>query len=351
MSISRRSALLMTAGVFGQPATAFAKAADAVRFVNSAPAASAYHAPVYVGVPTGFYARLGLAPEFLWTSGSSAALQVLLGGDADIANVGFIEFVAAKLKQPSLPLHVVLSEDEGGLYVLAVPATSAIAAPADLKGKTVGVRSLASGVVATLKATLRGAGLKPGDVDIVAIGGEAQALAALRSGQIDAIDFYLGSLAVMEAQGAAFRMFPAPVPTSCFVATQAFVTGKRDVAVRAMQAIVLDTIYAEDNPRAAAAAFYKAFSPPSGDREAALTRDTHVIERVMAVREHVGDPRPWGDLSAADWAHFVAFAGPELGMTPKTSDRATYFDGSLIADVNKLDVGWALDAARTDKSP
>ena len=44
-------------------------------------------------------------------------------------------------------------------------------------------------------------------------------------------------------------------------------------------------------------------------------------------------------MTEAEWNKLIAFAGPEFGMKPEDTKFADYFNGSLIADVNKVDIG------------
>ncbi|MDB5411446.1 MAG: nitrate/sulfonate/bicarbonate transporter periplasmic protein [Rhodospirillales bacterium] len=315
-----------------------------VKLVSSSPVARPYHSYLYAGVPTGLYAKLGVEPDLMFISGSAASLQLLISGDADLANMGIVEFVTAKKRQPNLPLRMVYCEDYASLYTLVVLEDSPIKSVADLKGKSVGVLSLGSGSVAVTKSMVRQAGLAPGDVDLLAVGADSQALVALKGGRVDALNFYIGSIAVMENLGVKFRAFPAQVPTGCFVASEAFIKRDRAAAVHALQGIALDTIFSQENPKAAAAAYYKMFTPPNGDRDTALANDAHTIERTMAARKHIGDAHLWGGMGDDDWQSFVTFAGPDIGLTAADT-KAAYFNDDLIADINKLDEKLAVDAA------
>jgi NitT/TauT family transport system substrate-binding protein len=315
-----------------------------VNLASSSPVARPYHSYLFAGVPTGLYAKVGVAPELMWISGSAASLQLLIAGEADLANMGIVEFVTAKKKQPTLPLKMVYCEDYASLYTLVVLEDSPIKSVAELKGKTIGVLSMGSGSVAVTKAMIRQAGLAPGDVELLAVGADAQALVALKGGHVDALNFYIGSVAVMENLGVKFRTFPAEVPTGCFVASEAFLKRDRAAAVHALQGIALDTIFSEKNPRAAALAYYRMFTPPTGDRNQAITNDAHTIERTMAARKHIGDAHLWGGMSDDDWQRFVAFAGPDLGLTAADT-KSVYFSDDLIPDINKLDESLATDAA------
>ena len=73
-------------------------------------------------------------------------------------------------------------------YGLAVPADSPIQKAADLKGKNIGMTSLASAGVVVARAQVAAAGLDPDrDVNIVVAGEGAQPAALIRNRQIDAL--------------------------------------------------------------------------------------------------------------------------------------------------------------------
>ena len=59
--------------------------------------------------------------------------------------------------------------------------------PADLKGKKIGVTAPGSSTNVMVNFFLAKAGLKPTDVSIIGVGATQGAVAAMRSGQIDAL--------------------------------------------------------------------------------------------------------------------------------------------------------------------
>jgi len=339
-----RRALLASAALAPLARPALAAGADKIRFAASAPAPRPYHSYLFAGVP-GLYAGLNLAPEFLWIAGSAAAMQVTLAGDADIANLGLADFLAAKAKMPSLPLRMIYCQDYISSYTLAIPTSSPITEIAGLRGKTVGVPSLASGAVAYTKAMLRRAGVPPEEVSIVAVGADAPAMVALRTNRVDAVNFYIGSLAGLENQGMEFRSFTAPIPSGCFVAHERLLRDRRDVAVRACQALALNTVYSQTSPQAAAKAYYLQFGMPTAEPALALKQDMHVIERTMATHKQIGDPHLWGDMTEAEWRGVLAYIGADYGLPPD-APRDTYFDSALIPAINKIDISIAVKAAQ-----
>ena len=83
----------------------------------------------------GLHTKIGLDPGIPVHRGLGACLQLLISGDADIGNIGILEFIASKKKQPTLPLSVVYCHDYRSSYVTVVPEDSPIKAVADFKGK------------------------------------------------------------------------------------------------------------------------------------------------------------------------------------------------------------------------
>jgi NitT/TauT family transport system substrate-binding protein len=346
MTTTRRTFLQAAAGIGLAPWAAHAEALSKVKFVHSSPVAQPYHAYTYSGAGAGLYAKVGIDPEFLFIAGSAATMQLLISGDAQIGNIGILEFIASKKKQPTLPLSVVYCHDYHGSYVTVVPEDSPIKSVADLKGKTVGVLSLAAGTVPTLKAMARQAGIDPASIQFVAVGAAAPAVTALKAGRVDAYSHFIGAIAVLENMGMKFRSFAPDVCSGVFVTSNALLANNRDLVVRALQGVALSTDFAELNPAAAARNYYAMFKPPTGDPAVALRGDAHTIEKTLSIFKQPNDGRKWGEMTQADWDKLIAFAGPEFGLTPADTKFADYFNGSLIADINKVDISLAEKAAK-----
>ncbi len=348
MTATRRTFLqALPRRVGARPWAAQRQALPKVRYVSSSPVARPYHAYLYAGDRAGLHQKIGIQPEFLWIAGSAATLQLLISGDADIGNIGILEFIAAKKRQPTLPLSLIYCHDYRSSYVTVVPVDSPIKSVVDLKGKTVGVLSLAAGTVPTVKAMARQAGIDPASVQFVAVGADAAALVALKSGSVDALSFFIGSVAGLENLGNTFRSFSPEVSSGVFVTSNAFLAKSRDLAVRGLQGIALSTRFAQLNPAAAARNYYAMFQQPTGDRDKALRDDVHAIEKTLTIFKQPNDGRRWGELTEADWSKLIAFAGPEFGLKPEDTRYSDFFNGDLIVDVNKVDITLAEAAAKS----
>ena len=93
--------------------------------------------------------------------------------------------------------------------------------------------------------------------------------------------------------------------------------------------------------------FRRMFKPPTGDPAAALRADAHAIEKTLSIFKQPNDGRKWGEMTEADWNKLIAFAGPEFGLKPDDTRFAEFFNGSLVDDVNKVDITLAEGAAKS----
>ncbi|GAA1879946.1 ABC transporter substrate-binding protein [Pseudonocardia ailaonensis] len=148
---------------------------------------------VYVANRKGFFAQHGIAPNFVTVTSGSAAMQAMLSGSADMANVAIFEALTAAAKGEDVKYIVGAATGSFGELVVGknVPLAHEQAGyPAviqDLKGKKIGVSSKGSATYYGLAYVLQQAGLNPDtDVTIVPAGALSAQVAALDSGQLDA---------------------------------------------------------------------------------------------------------------------------------------------------------------------
>ncbi len=319
--------------------------------MHSSPVARPYHAYSFSGKGAGLYDKIGLDPEFLFISGSAATLQLLISGDAHIGNIGILEFISSKKKQPTLPLSVVYS-----------PTTTAAPAVTDCASRTahpgawptsrarrVGVLSLAAGTVPTLKAMAREAGIDPGSIQFVAVGADAAAMVALKAGRVDAYSHFIGAIAGLENLGMKLRSFAPDVASGVFVTSNALLANNRDLVVRGLQGIALSTPVCAAQSRGRGAQLL--CDVPAADRR----RGAGAAQRCPRHREdaehlQAAERRPplgRDDRSRVEQADRLL--GPEFGLKPEDTRFADFFNGSLIADVNKVDIALA-ESRRQDRA-
>src|SRR5215469_2900890 len=148
---------------------------------------------VYVANRKGFFQQHGITPSFVTVSSGSAAMQAMLSGSSQMANVAIFEALTAVSKGESVQYIVGAATGSFGELVVGknvqLPDESQgyPAVIKDLKGKKIGVSSKGSATYYALAYTLQQAGLNPAtDVTIVPAGTLSAQVAALKTGQLDA---------------------------------------------------------------------------------------------------------------------------------------------------------------------
>ena len=308
---------------------------------------------IWLGNATGFNDKLGIKVDYAPGGGSQAVMQLIASKQGLAGQVSPIDLIQAKQRQPTLPLIVVYMHDIVTGYDLMVPADSPIKTIADMKEKTIGVLSMASGTVGHAKAMLRTHGVDAASVTMVPIGVGGQAAAAISAKRVDIVCLPHSQVAVLETLGFKFRTFhPSPSPASAgFVVHEDMLKTRRADIVKLMQSIAYSSAFSQVNPEAAVYGFWQLYGKPTGDVEKQLSNGIHAVKRNSELWKQVGNSRRWGEMIEADWRANVEFMGVESGIDAKTVDYSKLFTTGLLDDVNKVDTTAAVKEAREWKKP
>jgi len=158
-------------------ATAFA--ADTIRIAYSS--VNPHALLVSLAEKRGLYAKYGLSSVVVYIPGGSTAIQAMVSGDIDLAQLTGPPGVTANLRGADIT-YIAMTDDRMG-YQLATRGE--IKSAAELKGKRLGISRFSSSSDFGLRTLLRRLGIDPKDTTILQIGNESERLAALRSGSID----------------------------------------------------------------------------------------------------------------------------------------------------------------------
>jgi NitT/TauT family transport system substrate-binding protein len=301
----------------------------------------------------GLFAKNGVDAALITADGSTAALQRLGTNDAQIAFAGPLATVGANAK--GLPVMTYAGQSLNFPYKLAVLEGSPITTVADLKGKTIGVTSLASNTYLTARAKLHAAGLNPDtDVHIVVVGSATSSLAALQGHKVDAIANFSDNFDYMKSTGAKLTFLPDDPDEQglfdvAFNATKANLTNdqEKDVIARATRAMFEGMLWSIVHPVAAMHIGCKEF--PSID----CTGDNFKSNVDLEVGSFAGVSPPftndgtpqsggpetytnWGFLTDDQWKNEVSFAF-NAGASTKLMDVSQVWDPSLLPEINKID--------------
>lgn len=196
--------------------------------------ATLYYLPLTLADRLGYFRDEGLEVEILDFPGGAKALQALIGGSADIVSGGFEHTLQMQAKGQKIQAFVL--EGNAALALGLVKGKFATyAGPQDLKGRKIGVTAPGSSTHTFLNQLLASAKLRPEDVSVVGVGTGATAVAAGRSGQLDAMANVEPSIVMLEKSGdlkvvhetfseaGSRAVYGGPVPSACLYAKQSFI--------------------------------------------------------------------------------------------------------------------------------
>lgn len=233
------------------PAEGAAPTPATVRMISwSSPRAD--QANIFAATDLGYFAEEGITFEYIPGQGSGDALRQLMAGNGDIAFAG-PEGVFQAVDQGADVVAVYNTYPQNA-FVLATKAGSGVRTVADLRGKKIGVLSMASGGRYNTTTLLEANGLSESDVELVATG---PAPTAFLEGQVDAFMTLQSSLGMLAPAGELVT-FPvrdtANLPTDVFVVSRQALEDpeRRSAIVRTLRAIERGTRLMIDDPQQAA---------------------------------------------------------------------------------------------------
>ena len=182
MHLIDRRTLLATAGALALPAFAQTPARLDTFTVAGWNKPITEVTPLLVDEDKGFYRAQGIALRYVPGAGGGDAIRNILSGQADVAFTDPGSLFSALDKGEKL--RAIYDIYPQNVFNVVALKSSGITRPQDLKGKRVGVYSLASGTRQNLLVMLHQAGLSEADVTIVVTG--LLNFAPLMQGQVDA---------------------------------------------------------------------------------------------------------------------------------------------------------------------
>ena len=250
----RRRTLLVqsaVAAVLGAPALVRAQSVEKPRLTIAVGGKNLlYYLPLTIAESLSYFKAEGLDLTIADFAGGSRALQAVIGGSADVVSGAFEHTLNMQVKGQRLRAFVL--QGRAPQIVLGVnPKTMPnFRSVADLKGKKIGVTAPGSSTNVLANFVLAKAGLKPTDVSIIGVGAGSGAVAAMRSGQIDAMSNLDPVITLLQRSGdlkivsdtrivaESEKVFGGPMPAGCLYAPQAFLDKNRATAQALANAIV-----------------------------------------------------------------------------------------------------------------
>lgn len=308
--------------------------------------------PAYLG----YWRDEGLEVEINPMKGAAAAMQLVIAGKADFA-VGNPSGAMVAV-QKGADVRFYFTSLRGDIFGIGLPAGSGLNTLQDLKGKTIGVSSFASGGTYYAKGLLGTVGFESGrDYNLVEVGVGARAASALQSKQIDAFSLWDEQYVYLAQNGIPIaKVITDPraryqIAQSVLAKNDDFAK-RKDVLIGLARGIAKAQLFQETNPEAAIRIHWKVYpqtAPRAGITDAAIKKELEIlaVRRPILARNAVGTNR-WGDVPRDQMEDFQRYL-VATDLLPKEIDVTRYYTNDLIAEINKFDASAVAKQAREYK--
>ncbi|HTM07292.1 MAG TPA: ABC transporter substrate-binding protein [Verrucomicrobiae bacterium] len=219
------------------------------------PSLSFRQSNVWVAKEEGLFKKYGLDVEPIFLRGGQIATQALAGGDPPIVNIGTV--VQANLTGFNLVLIAAVEN----FYDQVVFARPGITQIEQLKGKRYGISGFGSATHYATVILLRHYKMDPKDLTLLPTGPDAERLAALVAGKIDATSFTSSSAAPARKAGlkelVQIADLGVEVQGNGFATSRDYVKTNRDVVKNALKGFVEAIYFIYANKKEAQKVFAK----------------------------------------------------------------------------------------------
>lgn len=355
--IHRRQSLALLAGtacaIGAPPALAQARR---VKYILSIPTMSPIVAN-QTSVPTalGYFEEEGirLDPVLAGAAGIVGATQLVASGDQDIGSGSYFPLLTRASEGQDMGLSFFYLQVRSYAMAIAVNDDSPVKSIDDLRGKLIGVSTLASEGVPVSKFVARNAGMSEAEFKFIAIGAGAQAAQAMRSRQVEAYAGPRSQIAQAEVAGLKLRYLPLPSRLRDLFgvglfARRDFLAKNRATVVAVGRAVAKGTLFVISNPEAAIRLHWKAYPQqvPQGlpfEQALANARSTLDVQLASVRFQEYEKVDRFGEYRPESTAALLDVFGWKL------PDPQRYFTNDLIAEINAFDRNKVIEQARAFK--
>jgi len=327
---------------------AFANPANAIETVRvgwCAKTVSSAAAPFAIATKMGWFEKAGIKVELVPLPGSTDCVKAVATKDVDVS-LPSVEPLAI-IRPQGVKAKIFYTAYQGNIYGIVVPADSKVQKFTDLKGKRIGVTSMASAGVIIARALASINGIDPDrDITIVVAGEAGQTAALVNSGQLDALSQFDTQYALTENAGAKLRRLDdankaiAHYPANGFVVLEDTLAKKRAQMVALGKGYAMGEVYAFANPEAAIRILWEVFPQTKAtgkDEATALKNDLITLKaRMENWKLSAGGVTKWGENNVSNYDAYIDFL-VKNGVVKQKVPAADLVTNDLIADINKFD--------------
>lgn len=302
-------------------------------------------APFAIAEKMGWYKKAGIKVELVPLPGSTDCVKAVATKDVGYS-LPSVEPLAI-IRPQGVKAKIFYTAYQGNIYGIVVPADSKVQKFADLKGKRIGVTSMASAGVIIARALATTNGMDPDrDITIVVAGEAGQTAALIRNGQVDALSQFDTQYALTENAGAKLRRLDeankniSHYPANGFVTLEDTLKNKRAEAVAVAKGYAMGEVFAFANPEAAIRILWEVFpqTKATGKDEATALKDDLITlkARMENWKLSAGGVTKWGENNVSNYDAYVDFL-VKNGVVKQKVPASDLVTNDLIADINNFD--------------
>jgi NitT/TauT family transport system substrate-binding protein len=282
----------------------------------------------------GFFAAEGLDMDIQNTQTGMVSAQLLQSANAQVGTTAGDAILSVREQGGDLVSFFNLKRNPG-TFMVVLPE-SPIHELKDVKGKTIGAPSFGAGGGLVLMQNLTQLGITSDQYTGIATGAGPSAVAALRSGQIDALVMWDAMLGAAENTGLKLRVINIPLQDemvgTTLATSAAYAAANPKEIAGYCRAMAKGLVFTMTNREAAIRMLWDEFPniKPSGlDDAIALQNGVHVMDRFLEMSlQGQQDTAPLGAFITGNWENtrntYVSF-GKLKGAEPATAAYTTSF--------------------------
>ncbi|MBK0328032.1 ABC transporter substrate-binding protein [Rhodobacteraceae bacterium F11138] len=296
-------------------------------------------APFAIAQHFGWYDDMGIKLELVTFGGSSDCVRNLVTGEV-LAAVPSLEPMAL-LNQSGVQTQVYYSAFRRNIFGIAVPEDSDIASYDDLRGKNIGVTSMASNGVLVARSVAASAGMNPDtDVRIVVSGQPAQSAVLLQDDQIQAVSQWDTNYTLMGLAGVPMRMLKddliSTFPANSFAAMPDAIENQSELLAKVAAGYAMGQQFILENPRKGIEIF-QTVNPqvvPTGmSYEESLAQGEALLSTVAQTWPLNGETENWGEAVMPTYQKYLDWL-VKVDVLAEQTDATAVVTNELVPQIN-----------------
>lgn len=309
------------------------------------------------GEALGFFAEEGIeALDYVSVSGSAVLLPQVANNQVQFGYANPDLAVIAASRGEPLPVKFVINWLRSQTFEFVTLEDSPITELADLAGGKLGVGALTWGNLPLSRAMLSSVGLRWNeDVEVLPIGLGAAAWRRLETGEVDAVNLFVGEHGRMEMAGIPIRRIPMPdqyrtIFSNGIVTNDTMIADKPEIVEGFGRALVKSWHACKANTEACVRAFWAAnpaAAPAPADEAVQLERDMIQVMFDQAQIDDftVGGPDLYGYYPEDAWDRLIAVLADDGEIDNAEFDRGLLFTNRFAEAFNDFDADAVAAAA------